>query len=121
MEMRLSEQQVEQAELVPTPLGEPEPMGPILTEEEEEVARQVNIMLREEVREFGLAIWHNATTMRTQRRRLSRASVYTYHRALQGWHRGAPRFEFIGILSQAGELVVYIRLSPRLHRNHHGE
>ena len=120
MEMRLSEQQVEQAELVPIPLGEPESMGPILTEEEEEVARQVTIMLREEVREFGLATWHNATTMRTQRRRLSRASVYTYHRALQRWHRGAPRFEFIGILSRDGALNVYIRLSPHLPRIHRG-
>ena len=118
--MQLSEQQVEAAALVPSPLGEPAPMGPILTSEEEEVAKQVTVMLRDEIREFGIATWHNATVMRTQRRRLSGVSVCTYHRALQGWHRGAPRFEYIGILGVDGELNVYIRLSPHIHRNRHG-
>ena len=121
MEMRLQDQQVEQTELVPMPLGEPQHGGPLLTEEEERVGRLVTVILREEVRRYGHATWHNATMMRTQRRRLSRASVFTFHRALQGWYRGGPRFDFIGILSPDGELNVYIRLSPHLHRNRHGE
>ena len=121
MEMRLQDQQVEQTELVPMPLGEPQHEGPLLTEEEERVGRLVTVLLREEVRRHGNATWHNATRMRTQERRLSRTNVFTFHRALQGWYRGGPRFDFIGILSPGGELNVYIRLSPHLHRNRHGE